>query len=242
VLSRTWPNQNLIHDFESVAVFDPVNSIRLYGLLARAFELENPGFILAPKSDSGPLGPRSLALLRLLGVERMYDIEVVDPGSHSYAVDGALLVADPLPRVWCLPRDEARALEDRVSIANLFERIEPLRAAVGREPAATEVRVLTNGLEFRAARDFSGVLVAHQIFMHAWELDGNPSRPFMQLFPAWDVELVAGRTYRIAYVPLGLRTAGWISAAGVLLALAVAFAGSKRSVRAQPAVERAASV
>lgn len=219
VLSWCGPNMNLIPGFESLSVMDPVNNERFRNLMNREFALENPWFILHPIPDSAPLDTRRMRVLQLLGVGLVYGTQPAPELEVHRTPEGAVRVEHVLPRLWLLSAAEAAELERGVDTETLPDRVPGLRRAIDAQPAIVDVVQHTNGYTFRAPADFRGVLVAQQCYTHGWRFEGAIGRPYLDFFPAWDVELVRGRTYHVDYVPHGLAPALWIAAVGCVLAL-----------------------
>lgn len=219
VLSWCGPNMNLIPGFESLSTFDPVSNARFRTLMNREFALENPWFILHPIPDSAPLDTRRMRVLQLLGVGLVYGTQPAPEFEVRRTPAGAVRVEHVLPRLWLLSAADAAELERGVDTETLPDRVPGLRRAIDAQPAIVDVVQHTNGYTFRASADFRGVLVAQQCFTHGWRFEGAIGRPYLGFFPAWDVELVRGRTYHVDYVPRGLGPSLWIAAAGCLLAL-----------------------
>lgn len=228
VLSWCGPNMNLIPGFESLSVFDPVNNDRFRALMNREFAVDNPWFILHPIPGSAPLDRRRVEVLQLLGVGLVYGTEPAPEYEPPRTRGGGVRIERVLPRLWLLAPAEAAELERDVDAETRPARVHGLRRAIDAQPAIAEITQHTNGYEFRVSADFHGVLVAQQAYTRGWRFEGAIGRPYLDFFPAWDVELVRGRTYHVDYVPRGLAPALWIALGGVVLACVSFFALLRR--------------
>ena len=220
ILSVAPPNQNVLQDFAVLGVFDPVCSPRLRMLLNRTFELEHPQYALQPKLGPNTIDERRLAILRLSGVSVVYDHDVDPALGLARTPLGGQVVPDPLPRAWLLSPEDAERFESGSDSVALEKRIEALHGVVTSGPRIATVREVGNTLEFVSDRDFTGRLVLQQAFTHSWRFAGESGRPFLRLFPSWDVELKRGVTYRATYEPVGWKAAWPVAILGFVLLVA----------------------
>jgi hypothetical protein len=224
--SLTPANQNAISGFESAWVFDPICNARLRSLMAEHFELSNPWFDLQARYLPRGLTPEHVAWLRFLGVTRIrgyavrarQGVEEIAP--QTFAVEGEL------PRAFLIDPGAAHAIDDGFDGRPIRETLGELHTAIGALPAVTDVAIGVRDVAFEVERPFTGQLVVTQAYAHAWTFEGAQGEVFCRLYPAWQVALEPGRTYRVVYRPPGLTRAFAIGAAGlVVLALSLAAFG-----------------
>jgi len=220
VFSSYQPNQNLIPDFDVVGVFDPVCNAHLCKILREHFHLQHPQFDLhALSGPSEALTLDQLDLLRILGVSRIYDYDVVPEIKLEQNPSGSLRLGWPMPRLWLLAPENANTLDKRFQYGLPRQALKYARRSVLPNASILDVKETQNGYEFTVSQDFEGELVAQQAYAHAWRFEGRSGVPFCDIFPRWSVDLHPGRTYHIEYVPLGFEIGSMISLCGVLLAV-----------------------
>lgn len=222
IFTQYQPNQNLIPGFEAVGVFDPVSNVRLGRALNAHFKLQHPMFDLQVSGyPVEPLTREQLDFLRILGVSRVYHYKTVPEIELEGTPGGGQLVRAAMPRVWLLSEETADQGDAGFPWASMRSLLMFLRGEVRTNAKELELdlRHTPNGYEIRVERDFRGELVVQQAYAHAWRFEGRSGRPFLDLFPRWTVDLKAGRTYRVEYVPVGLAPGMVLSVCGVMLAV-----------------------
>lgn len=218
VLTNIQPNQNLIHDLESIALFDPVHLWRIHKLYARIFHLENAGFSLTPVMRRGVVSDRDLDLARVLGVTRIHGYRVNPLHGARPLGHGIIAVRGSLPRAFVLSREAFERIDALTTRQPIKWSLRDIRAELEDGPGARLTRVNTNGVVVTADRDIDGVLVVLQAYSQAWKLDGRTGMPFFSMMCAWDVQAKEGEVLEFDYWPAGLTLSIWLAALGAALA------------------------
>ncbi len=228
VLTVIPANQNLIQDFESISLFDPVQLDSTHGFFSRCFRVENAGFSLHPVAGDDGLNERELHAARLLGVTRIHGHRVNGQEGVRPVGNGVFVLEDSLPRVFLLSRAAFERIEGQSGRRALKDTLDDIRGEIAAGPRARLTRVGTSSVEFGVDRAFRGVAVVAQAYSRGWTLAGRPAMPFASILCAWDVDLAGGERTSIAYRPPGLRIALPLAVAGLVLAALATWTARRR--------------
>lgn len=243
-VATTWTTANthlLFPDLACLGTLSPINARTAEEVLRGDLRhMEILGTWCLAHLTQEPLSAEELGLIQLLGVRFLAghtlapDAAATIPHLQSSPPSGLIELPDALPATAFLVPP---GLYDRYSGDNRPSSwrtcwSDVSQTAVAPGPAFS-IRDDGNSLQVTAIQPVDGGLVLNAFYSPYWTIHGERPVRFARHLPAWRIQLAAGETATIRYLPRGLPIGLGVSLVSIGLFVATTIIWSRRFARAQ---------